>query len=303
MISRNWGWGGWGGGGFFWQFLEIWPKRKILISGPSFKGRRPDPPHTPEKVGREGYGGGGLWGRGGLGPPPDPPPYGTLPPHFPSPRTPTAPRRPSLTPAVTSQQRPREAGWGNLTDSGPELARNFAARPRAGPGPDFGASSRNQGGGPRSSRRRVFGCPDRVFLRRFRAQTGRENRPFAPIGGGPSQPISGRRVNLGFRDTSSGGIGKSEFGAPSKIHWGGHRSFRRRAPGRPDRAFYRRPRAQTGFGNRPSARAGGGPSFGTILTTGRPISGRRVNPGSRGAFSGKSESRSSGPRREFIGGA
>ena len=128
---------------------------------------------------------------------------------------------PSLTPAVTSQQRPREAGWGNLTDSGPELARNFAARPRAGPGPDFGASSRNQGGGPRSSRRRVFGCPDRAFLRRFRAQTGRENRPFAPIGGGPSQPISGRRVNLGFRDTSSGGGRKVGVRGPVKNSLGG----------------------------------------------------------------------------------
>ena len=66
----------------------------------------------------------------------------------------------------------------------------------------------------------VIGRPDRAFYRRIRAHEGPENRPVAPTGGGPnlrailltSHPISGRCVNLGFRDAFSWEVGASVLG-------------------------------------------------------------------------------------------
>ena len=167
-------------------------------------------------------------------------------------------------------------------------------------------------GGPKSFRRRVFVRPNRASYRRFRAQPGPENRPAAATSGGPSfraipntcRPISGRRENLGFRGTFSGNPDGRISGSRQGIIGGGEpRSFRRRVFGRLDRASYRRFRAQTGPGNRPVAPAGGGPSYGAILPTRRPISGRCVNLRFRETLSGNPDGRISGPRLRAMGGS
>ena len=98
------------------------------------------------------------------------------------------------------------------------------------------------------------------------------------------RPISGRCVNLGFRGHFRG-KSESRISAPRREFMRGWEALE--VIGRPDRAFYRRLRAQTGPENRPVAPTGGGPSLRAILLTCHPISGRCVNLGFRDAFSGE----------------